>query len=216
MLSISSARYDTKACIDLGSDGRVESSETLKVLGFTFSNKPTVEAQINTLIRKANKRFFVLLRHKRAGIPKPKLKDLYTSVQRSVLEYSSVVFHSQFNKHQTNLLQKVQKKTLRAIYGYELTYQQLLEKSQLPSLEERRTEALAKFAKKTSENPKYANTWFPQRNIRQHTRANNPFTEEIATGCRLYKSPVFAMRRLLNEGEEDNTADLTGLFSDPY
>ena len=63
------------------------------MLGFVFDNKPTVEAQINNLVRKANKRFFIILKHKKAGIPKERLKDIYSSVIRSVLEFSSVAIN---------------------------------------------------------------------------------------------------------------------------
>ena len=92
ILSISSAAYDTTAKIKTNQSEWSESGEELKVLGFVFSNKPTVEKQVEKLIRKANKRYFTLIKYKKAGIPKQRLRDIYSSVMRSVLEFSSVVY----------------------------------------------------------------------------------------------------------------------------
>ena len=78
---------------------------------------------------------------------------------RSILEYSSNVYHSQLNTGQSNELEKIQKRCLRVIYGYNLTYDELLAKAQLNTLKERRVAAFEKFARKAVKNPKY-NHWF--------------------------------------------------------
>ena len=185
------------------------------MLGFVFSPKPNPDAQLQHLIRKANKTFFVIVKHKRNGLPNDKLREIYTSVLRSVLEYSNVVYHSMLNKHQENLLEKIQKRALRAIYGYKHNYEELLRMSGLPTLKGRRETAFAKFASKSSKNPKYKDKWFPLRSNPRQTRSNNPYLEEQSTGNRLYKSPLFTMRRLLNNNTEDTMIDLTGLFNSP-
>ena len=132
---------------------------------------------------------------------------------RSVLEFSSVVYHSLIPKYLANLLEAIQKRTLKSIYGYELNYEELLQRSGLPRLGERRSGAFSKFAKKTSENPKYKH-WFPLREQQRQTRSNNPYLEERATGDRLYKSPLFAMRRELNGNTPNHEIDLSGIFND--
>ena len=126
------------------------------MLGFKFSSEPTVSLQLERIARKANKRFFLLLRHKKAGLPMDRLKDLYTSVIRSCLEYSSPVYHSQLNQHQIDMLEGIQKRCLRAIYGYNNEYQTLLIKSGLTTLEDRHIKLFAIFANKTVKNPKYS------------------------------------------------------------
>ena len=85
-----------------------------------------VPVRVKNLIHKANKRFFALLKYKRAGIRNHKLCDIFVLVMRSVLEYSSVVYHSQLSKYQTNLPERVQSRALRAIYSYEKDYTTLL------------------------------------------------------------------------------------------
>ena len=102
------------------------------------------------------------------------------------------------------------------IYGYNLSYEELLQKANLPSLEERRIEAFRKFTMKTVKNEKYTKKWFPTRTTSHNTRNSNQYIEETAVGNRLYKSPIFAMRRLLNNNATEETVDLSGLFNDPY
>ena len=165
------------------------------------------------LIRRANKQYFALIKYKRAGIPKEKLKEVYVSIMRSVLEYSSNVYHSQLNRHLTDLLERMPKRVLRLIYGYEKLYVDLLQKSQLGSLEQRREKNLVKFAQKTLINPKYEPRWFPERELIRRNRNTTPYIEETATGSRLYKSPVYTMRRILNGNHTNEEIDLSGLFT---
>ena len=100
---------------------------------------------------------------------------------RSVIEYLNVVYHSMLNKHHENLMERMQKRALKAIYGYEHNYEELLALSGLPTLKERRENAFARFISKASKNAR-------------ETRSNNPYLEEQASGNRLYKSPLFTMR----------------------
>ena len=182
--SISSASYETKACIKDQDDNTISSGE----------------------------RYFLLLHYKRSGLPTDKLKDIYCAITRSVIEYSSVVYHSQLNTGQSNELEGIQKCCLRAICGYDRQYQDLRAISGLPSLKDRRIKAFQKFAKNTLENLKYRH-WFPLKNQTRDTRS--VAKEEKAIGNRLYNSPVFAMRRFLNQTESPDIPDLTGLFNNP-
>ena len=181
------------------------------MLGFKFSREPTVSLQLDYLIKKANKRFFLLLRHKRAGLPSNRLRDVYSSVICSCLEYSSPVYHSQLNQGQINMLEKMQKRCLRAFYGYHLDYQDLLQISGLSSMEDRRRVRFQKFAENTIKNPKYKH-WFPLNTNTRSGRFTHKYLEEQSTGNRLYKSPLFAMRHYLNKNEDKLATDLTGLF----
>ena len=64
-------------------------------------------------------------------------------------------------------------------------------------------------------NPKYAKKWFPKKDIQRVNRHTTPFVEELAKGNRLYNSPVFAMRRILNGNQTSSEIDLTGIFNEP-
>ena len=113
-------------------------------------------------------------------------------------------------KYQANRLENVQKNCLRSIYGYKPNYDQLLEESGLMTLESRREKWLRKFARKLAANPQFAH-WFPSNKNRSSSRISKAYEEKHASSKRLYNSPPFKMRRLLN-----NTPDLTQKLGTVY
>ena len=80
--------------------------------------------------------------------------------------------------------------------------------STLIPLSERRQISFEKFANKTSKNPKYQH-WCPKKENIRLTRSTGQDIEEIASGNRLYNSPIFTMRRLLNGNNTLDTVDMT-------
>ena len=174
------------------------SDNSFKILGFCFSIYQNVHAQIDNIIRQAASRFFVIRQLASLDDDKNKLKNISCSVVRSVIEYSSVTYGPMLTKYQSKKLEDLQKRCLKTIYGYDKTYEDLLEESSLDTLERRRTNAVFKFAKKMASNPQF-NHWFPKNPNRQSERTSKPYLEEIAKSNRLYNSPLFTMRRVLNE-----------------
>ena len=137
------------------------------------------------------------------------------------MEYSSVTFGPMLAKYEKNRLENVQKKCLRIIYGYGLDYETLLQMADLETLDTRRQNALLKFARKSSNNPQFKK-WFPLNKNRSSQRGGKEFEEKFARSDRLYNSPLFAMRRALNEtsnqprvGDSGNLVDLSHLFNQP-
>ena len=116
-----------------------------------------------------------------------------------------------------NRLENVQNRCLRNIYGYSLSYDELLEISGLETIEERRKKALHKFAHKAVNNPQFEN-WFPL-NQNRTGRHGKKYVKMLAKGNRLYRSPLYAMRRILNETPMHdrhsnlNVMDLSHLFN---
>ena len=109
-------------------------------------------------------------------------------------------------KQQENDLETIQKKCLRCIFGYKKSYDEFLRKSGMSTLKARREKAVLKFTAKTSRNP---------------TSDRNPpvYLEEFSWTQRLYNSPLFHVRRLLNKTDHDNLPemnymDLAYLFDD--
>ena len=80
-------------------------------------------------------------------------------------------------------------------------------------MEERQINMFEKFATKTSENLRYQN-WFPLKDSLRPTRKPRPYLEDSAKSDRLYRSPIYAMRRLLNNETpvQDDPSDLSGIF----
>ena len=124
LLAISSNRNRTKVWLQAGSES-IDSADDMKLLGFLFHEKPDVSKQIENLILRATRRMFVL-RYYSKFLPGKDLKKLYCALVRSVLEYSSITYHSMLTKKLENDLEMVQKKCLRCIYGYAKSYEDLL------------------------------------------------------------------------------------------
>ena len=186
------------------------------MLGFYFEEKPSVNAQIEHLIKKTNKRLHLLTKLKLNGLNKEKLRIIYMASMRGVLEYSSNTYHSQINKGQINAMESIQKKWLKIIFGYNHSYEKLLELGRLERLETRRQKLFEKFPQKTIENPKYQH-WFPLKTFMRHTRHPRPYIETKANTNRLHRSPMYAMRRFLNDEKpiQPENDDITGAYNEP-
>ena len=218
LLAISSNKKSIRVWLQAGKT-QIESSKELKLLGFLFSDNPDVSAQISNLITRAAKRLFVL-RYYSTFMPGNDLKKLYCALVRSVIEYSSVTYHSMLSKKQENDLEMLQKKCLRCIYGYNKSYDELLKESGLEPLKTRRERAFLKFAKNSANNPIYAH-WFKLNPNQTSQRCPKIYEERFARTSRLYNSPLFSMRRILNNTPDDDNApvrqnfmDLAHLFDD--
>ena len=159
-----------------------------------------------------------VLRYYSRFLPGKALTKLYCALVRSVLEYSLVTYHSMLTRKQSNDLEIIQKKCLRCIFGYKKTFEELLSGSGMSTLEARREKAVIKFAKKTEKNPVYSH-WFRQNPNLTSERRPKPYLEEFARTSRLYNSPLFHMRRALNQTDhvpllENNYFDIAYLFDD--
>ena len=79
---------------------------------------------------------------------------------------------------------------------------------------------MGKFAENAAANPIYEG-WFPLNEGREGTRHRKRYEEKLAKTDRLYRSPVYAMRRHLNgtpyhdKFNNPKYVDLSHLFNDP-
>lgn len=181
-----------------------------------FNFKPNVNTHVDNIINKAASRSFVLRNLSGQSNNKTKLKNVYCSIIRSVLEYSSVTFGPMLAQYQKNRIENIQKRCLRSIFGFDKTYAELLEEANLDTLEERR---IKKFAEKSSKNPQFAH-WFPKNYNRTSQRSGKIYEECFAKSDRLYFSPLYTMRRILNDSPNTRTNnpqvfDLSHLFNLP-
>ena len=124
-------------------------------------------------------------------------------------------------QYQANRLENIQKKCLRSIYGSQLSYAELLSRSGLDTLEDRREKAILKFAQKAASNPQFSH-WFPTNTNRSSQRNGKKYEEKFAKSDRLYFSPLYTMRRRLNETPDKERVldthdiiDLSYLFNAP-
>ena len=95
------------------------SGDTFKILGFNFSKYPN--AQIDYVISRAASRFFVIRKLACLEVDKAKLRNIYCSIVRSVLEYCSVTYGPMIAKYQSKKLEDMQKRCLKSVSYTHLT-----------------------------------------------------------------------------------------------
>ena len=201
LICISDHRHTNIESYIMAGDQRIDSMAEMKVLGFIFENKPSVGAHIDHCLGKFKKAIWALTHLKRAKICENVLIKVYTTMLRPLLEYSAPVYHSMLTQTMSESLEKQQRRALRIIYGFDLSNQELLEKAKIRTMKERRIEAFEKFTVKLSNSSRFSSL-FPENNVRagnMELRHTKNYIEEFARTDRLYHSPVYAMRRYLNE-----------------
>ena len=127
------------------------------------------------------------------------LINIYVLYIRSVVEYSSVVWHSSLTQEDSNSLERVQKTALRIILQdkYE-DYSHALKLVGLVTLFERREKLCLKFATQCVKNGKMADM-FPLNLKSVNTREHEKFFVQPAFTDRLKHSAIPYMQRLLNK-----------------
>ena len=75
---------------------------------------------------------------KSAKMTEDELLQVYSTVVHPSVEFCAASYHSMLTIGQAQRLENLQKKTLKMIYGYHLSYDQLLEQSGLMPLQGRR------------------------------------------------------------------------------
>ena len=89
---------------------------------------------------------------------------------------------------------------LKIIFSYNIDYDSVLERESIPRLSERREKMFTHFAVKNSENHRVNDLWFPKKEPTNHnTRTPLVYVEERAKTGRLLNSPIYQMRKRLNE-----------------
>ena len=118
---------------------------TFKLLGVFIQCNLKWNCHVEYICSKANSRLHFLRSLCRCNIASRDLVKFYCSVIRSVLEYACEVFHSSITTEQSTMIETIQKRALRIIYGYSYSYVDLLTLSGLQRLSERRESLCSKL-----------------------------------------------------------------------
>ena len=161
LLCISTAiNYDVRARI-LTDDVEITSADTLKIVGFTFGRRPGVGAHVDALRRKYGARAYVIrhLKHQ-AGLPSEDLVRIYCSLIRPIFEYAAPAFHTLLTEEQSERLERMQRMSLKTIFGWCTPYEECLQKAGIVTLKERRNELFKNFTRKAYASPRFSSRWF--------------------------------------------------------
>ena len=189
--------YLPKAYFIDSEGGQVQSGDKMKILGFEFSSDVNMSAQVEAIRRKFYARKWILNHLRHAGFSKADLLKVYCSVILPIHDYCSCVYNSSLTQNQASALERLQAQALKTIYRYELSYRSLLQMTGLETLQARRNRRCEKFARKSTASPRFK-AWFPLHPVERATRNPLVYHESFARTKRLYNSPIYHMRRLLN------------------
>ena len=209
MLVVSDALNYTPEAFIVDRDGeKIVSGESMKVLGFNFSNKPTMHAHVNSVLKSIRQKYWSLRHLQKVGFNQQELVEVYKSMIRPSADYLDVVYHSLLTDEQDEALENAQLGALRTLFGYKLSGRKLREVAGVETLRERRVKHCDSFAAKCVANPRFS-IWFP-RNPERNTRTSQEIYQEKFARCdRLKNSPLYFLRRRLNgkEGKQYGTRD---------
>ena len=176
----------------------------LKVLGFTFGDRPSVRPHVMTIRKKFRQRFWTLYNLKKNGFNEEELVKVYKTCIRPVADYLDIVYHSMLTDDLDEELDRLQNQALKIIFGTRsgdtrLGGRRLRELAGVTTLRERRVAHCDKFAAKCAESPRFGH-WFPLRRGRRSARGSNleKYQETFARCKRLRDSPLHFFRRRLN------------------
>ena len=176
----------------------IQCSDSMVLLGFKFSNRPNVSAHIDLIVNKFNIRLWLIRHLIQAGVDQKDIVTIFATVIRPVIEYAAPVYQPMMTATHVEQIKKLQQRALKVIYGQKTSYSKTLEASGLPTLAERRKEIMKKFVKKISISKTFER-WIPTHRPYSYGLRNElKYQEENAHTERLYNSPIFYIRRLLN------------------
>ena len=201
LLTISDAlNHRPKAFIIDSKGNRIESGNTMNILGFHFSEKPTVSAHVEHIVKSFRRKYWSLFHLRRVGFETEELVKVYKSVLLPIADYCCPAYHPMLTDLQDQELERVQIGALRCIYGYQLTAADLRLKADVATLRERRIRLTDNFANKCLASDRFK-SWFPETEGRRSGRNGEKYKEFFAKTDRLKNSPLYYMRRRLNGKE---------------
>ena len=142
----------------------------------------------------------MLTKLKYVGVCQEDLKDVYVLFIRSVLEYCSVLWHSSLTQEDINVLERVQKTSLRIILGESyISYQSALDTCNLKTLSERRDDRCMTFANKCLKHHLNRRLFPLNTNCHDlHDKPKEKFIVNFAKTGALKKSAIPYLQRRLN------------------
>ena len=180
-------------------NAEIQSGSELKILGFWFGQRPNVDVHLEKLLTKFRSRLWALRHLRKSGMCQSDLLFIYLAVLRPVLDFAAPAYHSLLTATQRDLLESLQRRVFKIIYGNNTSYRAALELSGVSTLNDRRQCLTKNFAISAQKNPRYSDGWFPKKPISTYPLRNQPrFQEDRFRTERMRKNPLTYMRTLLN------------------
>ena len=192
----SSINSNVETVMNAGGE-EIRSGEEMKILGFYFGKSPDVSLHIRKLIAKFRSCLWSMYHLKESGMSQNDLIFIYKTALLPVLDYAVPTYHSMLNQGQKLALEGLQRRAFKIAYGSNADYKEKLNDCDMCTLDNRREEMVNKFAQKASR-LHFKNKFPPADDNGHDVRNKKLFKEFFARTERLRMSPIFYMRRLLN------------------
>ena len=177
MICISDAMsYNAEAFIRDDEGNRIDSGPTMKILGFNFSDRPTMHAHVEALRKRFRRQYWMIFHLKKAGFTEEELARVYRTVILPIADYCQVVYHSMLTDEQDQQIEWLQSRAMKNIYGPGVPYAQMRALAEVTTLRQRRIDASDKFASKCLTSGRFAR-WFPLRSGRTNKRSGEKYEE---------------------------------------
>ena len=177
----------------------LEQVHETRLLGLIIQDDLSWNSNTKSLVKKAYSRMIILRKLIEFEVKIQDMVTIYILFIRSVIEQSSVVWSSSLTVDEMTSLERTQKVALRIIFSQDyISYENALNQSKLPKIEDRYKTLLLRFALKCCKNQKTQNM-FPLANQSERTRKHEHYDVPMARKNRFFKSSIPTMARMLNQ-----------------
>ena len=170
-----------------------------KLLGVKISNDISWQPHVDDVVSKDSRALYMLHTMKQFRPPQKQLVRVYTTYIRPLLEYCAPVFHPGLTAHQAQRIEKVQKRAVKIIAGFDKSYGEILRQLNLDTLADRRQMLCLRLGKQILHSQAHRDL-LPQLrgSISGKTTRRRNTLETFCCGVRLRKSSIPYMTSLIN------------------
>ena len=128
------------------------------------------------------------------------LVQVYQSFIRPVFDYASPAYHTILTDEQAENIERMQRMTLKTIFGFDTPYCECLSKSGLQTLRQRRETLFQNFAGRVYEDEHYNAQWFKEKQKSRYGLRQEDRVVQLFASCdRLKNAPIYRMRQFVKE-----------------
>ena len=183
-------------CLD---NQELEVVEEIRMLGLTIRSDMKWVSNTENMVKKANKRLWLLRRLKYFGANNKQLVEVYTKQIRSILELAAPAWQGSITQSEKQDLERIQKSACHIILGHSyLSYNNALKTLNLETLDSRRHRLTLNFALKSEKHTKFKSWFYPTTKDRNTRAKLNKYCDVRANHTRFAKSPLSIITNLLN------------------
>ena len=179
----------------------LDTVEQTKILGIILCDSLKWSAHVDYMIKRANKKIWLLRKMKQLKLDTNILVDFYCKEIRSILEFGAVVWHSGLTMKMTKQIERIQKICINLILcdsDVQVSYFVGCTLLNLEPLHFRRMDLCIRFIQKASVDPRHSDMFSRKKSYINTRSKKSDFCEFSCRTKRFFDSPLCYLTRLLN------------------